>query len=219
MPGAVTPLSSFELDALTAGMSGGAGTTSETAVAAAGPSALARAPFDTKITYRVSGDALVFRLSRSFKGTAVSLFLTGWLVAWTAAIVTVAGFFVATLRDRNGAALFLGGWLIAALTGEIMALRRLVSRLAPAIGERFLICTRDALFTVSRVWLYKSVSGYDLRYARNIVGTDSIKNPVFPIPEEGLQFDYGRRKVSVPGMTQSEAVWIAESIAEHRRAS
>lgn len=217
MPAAPSALSDFELEALTAGLSGGAGTTRETAGAAAAGTALAQVPFDTKIAYRVSGDALVFRLARSFKGLAISLFLAGWLVAWTAGIVTVAGVLIAGLHDGKGPALFLGGWLIAALAGEVMALRALGSRLAPAVGERFLICTADTLFTVSRVWFFKRIRAYDLRYVQNLAATDSIKSPVFPIPEEGLRFDYGRRTVSVPGMTRSEAAWIAGAITEHRR--
>jgi hypothetical protein len=128
VPGAGASLTSFELDALTAGMERGAATTSETARAAGADGALANAPFDTKIAYRVTGDTLVFRIPPSISPVRIvmAVFITGWLIAWTAGIVFAATTLSRMLQggagEPGGAVVFMAGWLIAALAGEATAL-------------------------------------------------------------------------------------------------
>jgi hypothetical protein len=220
-PASGAALSSFELDALTAGLGHGVATTSETAGAAAGDTALAKAPFDTKIAYRVSGDALVFRIPPRLKGIGISFFLAFWLTGWTTGIVFGAMALVTTLPKEGetlAPTLSIGGWLIFALVGEIVVLRVLATRLAMTIGERFIICTGGTLFVVTRLWFFTRVSPYELRYVRNMTASDAIKRPM-QIPDEGLQFEYGKRTVGVTGLTKAEANWVAASIAEHRPAS
>jgi hypothetical protein len=220
-PASGAALSSFELDALTAGLGRGVAMTSETAGAATTGSALAKAPFDTKIAYRVSGDALVFRVPPSLKGIGISLFLGVWLTGWTVGVVAAATMLVTTLPKEGEAlapTLFIGGWLIFALVGEIVVLRVLATRLAMTIGERFIICTGGTLFVVTRLWFFTRVSPYDLRYVRSMTASDAIRMPM-QIPDAGLQFEYGKRTVGVTGMTKAEANWVAASIAEHRPAS
>jgi hypothetical protein len=220
-PASVAALSSFELDALTAGMGRGVATTSETAGAATTDTALAKAPFDTKIAYRVSGDALVFRIPPGLKGIGISFFLAFWLTGWTIGIVFAATTLVSTLPKQGetiAPTLFIGGWLLFALVSEIVVLRVLATRLAMTIAERFIICTGGTLFVVTRLWFFTRVSPYELRYVRTMTASDAIRTPM-QIPDAGLQFEYGKRTVGVTGMTKAEANWVAASIAEHRPAS
>ncbi len=221
-PATGASLTSFELDALTSGMERGVTTASDTARASSADAALANAPFDTKIAYQVRGDTLVFRIppSLNLARIVVAVFITGWLIGWTAAIVFAATTLSGMLRGggepRGGAALFMGGWLLAALAGEAVALWVLASSVSSAFARRFVICTPDTLFVVVRVWFLKRVSSYQLRYVRNLAAADGIKSMTTPIPDQWLGFDYGKRKVLIPGVTQPEANWIAESIEGFR---
>jgi hypothetical protein len=86
-----------------------------------------------------------------------------------------------------------------------------------AFARRFVICTPDTLVVVARVGFLKRVSSYQLRYVRNLGALDGIKKPMMPIPDQGLGFDYGRRKVLVPGVALPEASWLAASIEQFRR--
>jgi hypothetical protein len=220
-PASTAALSSFELDALTAGLGHGVMTTSETAGAATAGTAFARAPLGTMIAYRVSGDALVFRIPPRFSGLGIALFLILWLIGWTAGIVMAGTMLVAMLPKEGetlAPALFIGGWLVFALVGEVVVLRVLATRLGTMLGERFIICTGGALFVVTRLWLFTRIAPYDLRYVRDMTGCDAIRMPM-QVPAAGLQFAYGTRTVGVTGMTKAEADWVAAAIAEHRPAS
>jgi hypothetical protein len=214
-PGAASALSSFELDALTADMRRGAGTTTETARADA---ALLSAPFETKIACRVAGDALVFRLPPSSKGIGITVFLAAWLVAWTAGLVAGAIALVATLpKEGEGLTptLIIGGWLTTALVAAVVVVCVLVTRVSSTLAERFLICTADTLTVVTRLGAYKRVSAYAFRYAGNLVAKDRIRRPM-QIPDAGMEFQYGKRSVAITGMTQAEAAWIIALIERHR---
>jgi hypothetical protein len=214
-PPAGAALSSFQLDALTADMRRGAGATTETVRADA---ALLRPPFDTRITCRVSGGALVFRLPPSSKGIGITVFLAGWLIAWIAGIVAGATAFVTTLpKDGESVtpALIVGGWLIAAFVAAVVVFSVLATRVSSTLTERFLICTADTLFVVTHLWVFKRVSPYELRYVGNAVAKERIARPM-QIPDAGIQFGYGKRSVAITGVTQSEAAWIIALIERHR---
>ena len=214
-PPAGAALSSFELDALTADMRRGAGATTETARADA---ALLRPPFDTKISCRVSGGALVFRLPPSSKGVGITVFLAGWLIAWIAGIVAGTTAFVTTLPKEGESVtptLIIGGWLIATFVAAVVVFGVLATRVSTTLAERFLICTADTLFVVTRLWFFKRVSAYELRYVRDAVAKERIRRPV-QISNAGMEFGYGKRSVAITGMTQSEAAWIIAMVERHR---
>jgi hypothetical protein len=220
---AVTPparaaLSSFQLDALTADMRSGAGTTTQTARAAATGTALSAEPSGTRITCRVAGGALVFRLPPSARGVGITVFLAGWLVAWIAGIVAGTTAFVSTLPKDDeslGPTVIIGGWLIAAIVAAVVVISVLATRLSNTLAERYLICTADTLFLVTRLWFFKRVAAYELRYVRNAVAKERIRRPM-QIPDDGMEFGYGKRTVAITGITQAEAAWIVAAIEQHR---
>jgi len=76
---------------------------------------------------RKAGAASETKQSSSFVGFRIFhiLFLSGWLVAWSAAIVMVSVWLLTSLAAPGFHSLFLGGWLIAAGAGWFLALKTL----------------------------------------------------------------------------------------------
>lgn len=214
-PPAGAALSSFQLDALTADMRRGGGTTTETA---RDDTALFKPSFDTRISCRVAGGAVVFRLPPSSKGIGITVFLAAWLIGWIAGIVASTIALVTTLPKEGESltpTLIIGGWLIAALAGAVVVVVVLATRLSTTVAERFLIRAAETLFVITRLGLFKRVSAYDLRYVHDPVAKERIRRPM-QIPDAGMQFGYGKRTVAITGMTQLEAAWILSVIERHR---
>jgi len=68
------------------------------------------------------------QMSRAHRGF-FALFISGWLLAWTAAMVMVTGSFLTSLWNPSFETAFMAGWLCAATAGWFLAVGELRSLL------------------------------------------------------------------------------------------
>jgi len=68
------------------------------------------------------------QMSRAHRGF-FALFISGWLLAWTAAMIMVTGTFFESLWKPGFETAFMGGWLCAATAGWFLAVGELRSLL------------------------------------------------------------------------------------------
>jgi hypothetical protein len=199
-----------------------------------GVAAVAAAPFDTAITHTLTRDALVFRLPPNRSGLAAVAFLVSWLVGWTIpifiALLGIVYVVMGALKLTDETApmnlgtgwpagifiVFIAGWLIGAAAGETAAMRMLFARLVMTTGMQYVIATPGALLHVARVGGLQKTSAYDAAHIANLRAGDSIRT--FSGTDEGMQFDYGKRKIAITGMTKAEAGWMTAAIDGYRTA-
>lgn len=172
-------------------------------------------PFDTAISCNKTADALIFMVPPNFKYVFRLLAAIGFLVAWTAGLFAASLSFAAIFYDLTHggqsvdwfALLFLFGWLIGAVAAEYTIIKSAVGTMYRALGEQFLIYNSELLIHISRLSFFNEKAGYIYRNVQNMSGT-----------EAGLHFDYGKRKITIPGVTENEANWIKRSIEQFKPA-
>jgi hypothetical protein len=166
-------------------------------------------PFDTSIACNVTGEALIFKIPPSYSGIFGILFLCGWLIAWTVGIFAAAMAVLSMSPQRSSdwlGFLFMCGWLVGALAGEYWAMNSLLRGVMESFGSQALIFTKDALFHVRRLLFVKIASVYVKSYINNLIEKG-----------DSLQFDYGKKKIQVGGMTELEAKWIRSGVEEYNK--
>ncbi len=104
-------------------------------------------PFDSAIMFALSSDQNIIKLPPRSGVYFGIVFMTGWLIGWTAAIFFTGFTLFQLLITRENSSVssmdlfgvvFLFGWLIAAIAGEFAVINSLFKEMTKAFGRRYL---------------------------------------------------------------------------------
>ena len=183
-------------------------------------------PFDTNISVSKSRsqDEIRFEIPSRKPHWFPIIFMTGWLLAWTAGIVAAGSAFFGMLFGgvRSGTAeddlfgiVFMGGWLIAALAGEVAVTRQLKKSIFSSSAIVELNFGVAGILTVKRQhgrirhatqYLIANIDGFEK------FGPTPVSIGFGQDNTSGVFFRYGINRVTLDGITDNEAEWLAQEL-------
>jgi hypothetical protein len=153
-------------------------------------------PFNSEILFARFADQTIIKLPRKGGEYFGIVFMTGWLVGWTAAIFFVGSILLHSLisKEESGGmewfpALFLSGWLIAAIAGEFAAINSLFKQFSAAFGRRFLYIAPEIVIDLNKILAFN---------IPKIYSRERMKN--FRAESDGLVFEYGKNDIKMMGL-------------------
>jgi hypothetical protein len=183
-------------------------------------------PFNTKIEILKSHetDDIRFIIPLHAKNWFPIVFMSGWLLAWTAGIA-FAGFAFFGMIFRSASAgfsgmdlfaiVFMGGWLIGALAGEVAVTKQLKKSMSSLAGRLEATLARDGDLVLKKrfgristttVYPVVKIDGFE-HY-----GGGSSNQGFGQGDGGGIYFRYGIDRIAFDGITANEAEWLAQEL-------